>query len=317
MLSAQPSVVTLCDDRLEPEDFIAAFGETPTPYVARRIRNYDFRYRQLGSDERDACIRRIVDVLCNGGHAPAGEARFANWNEGWAAHLGQLDKDFRLSDIVPGYFGKYPVLRWQQQFIAPLDKEFEYHSLAVIEDWLFDKYLRDVGCAYEFGCGTGHNLFRIREVNPEAELWGLDWAPSSQQILARLGRLDIGRKISGRRFNLFAPDHDFSLAPDAAVLTVAALEQTADRFHPFVDYLLEQKPALCIHIEPIAELLDPENLLDSLSLAYFHRRNYLSGFLEHLRVLEAAGRLKIHLARRTSVGSMFIDGYSVVVWSPV
>ena len=317
MLLAQPSIAPRCDGRLGPRDFVQAFGETPTPYLARRIHNYDFRYRRLDAAERDACIRQIVDVLCNGGHTRAGEARFANWNEGWAAHLKRVGKDFRPSAIVPGYFGKYPVLRWQQQFITPLEKEFEYRSLAVIQDWLFDKYLRGVDNVYEFGCGTGHNLFRVREVNPKAQLWGLDWTLSSQELLARLNELGVDRKLSGRRFDLFAPDQKFALAPGSAVYTVAALEQTGDRFAPFVDYLLEQKPRLCIHIEPIAELLDPENLLDSLSLAYFRHRNYLSGFLDHLRQSERAGRLQIHLARRTSIGSMFVDGYSVVVWSPV
>lgn len=316
MFLVQPSLDTDRVERLTPEDFIDAFGEVPTPYVAQRIYEYDFRYRPLDAAGRDETIRQIVDVLNSGGHAPAGEARLANWNEGWGAHLGNVSKDFRPADIVPGYFGKYPTLRWQQEFIAPLHKEFEYRSLAVIEDWLFDKYLRNVDHAYEFGCGTGHNLFRVRDVNPHAQLWGLDWAPSSQQILARLNELGIDKNLYGRHFDLFAPDDALTLAPGSAVVTVAALEQTGDRFRPFIDYLLRQKPALCIHIEPIAELLDPHNLLDSLSLAYFRHRNYLSGFLEHLHLEGAAGRLKIEMARRTSIGSLFIDGYSVVVWSP-
>jgi len=317
VLLAEPNAAARCDDRLEPRDFIAAFGEAPSPYVAARIRDYDFRYRRLEAAEHDACLRQIADVLRNGGHAPAGEVRFASWNDGWAAHLGQVAEDFRFSSLVPGYFGKYPVLRWQRQFIAPRDREFEYRSLSVIEDWLFDKYLRHADNVYEFGCGTGHNLFRVRAVNPAAALWGLDWTPASQEILARLNRLGIDRNLFGHRFDLFAPDQGFSLAPGAAVVTVAALEQTGERFRPFVDYLLRQKPALCIHIEPIAELLDPDHPLDSLSLAYFRHRNYLSGFLDHLRLQEAEGRLKIQMARRTSIGSLFIDGYSVVVWSPV
>ena len=293
---------------------MAAFGEMPTPYVADRIHAHNFVYRPLSQHERDHYIQRIVGALLEGDLVRAGEERRDQWEDGWAAHTDHIGGD--QSTLVPAYFGKYPVVRWQQELIEPLDRGFEYHSLSVIRDWLFDKYLRNVGAVYEFGCGTAHNLLRVRDVNPHADLWGLDWAESSQRIIARIRDAWIDRRCHGRRFDLFAPDSDFALADGAAVLTVAALEQLGARFQPFISYLVDQRPAICIHIEPIAELLDERNLLDFLSLAYFKRRNYLSGFLDHLRALEMDDRLTIHLARRTSIGSLFVDGYSVVVWSP-
>ncbi len=302
--------------RLTARDFAAAFGEMPTPYVASRIDAHDFAYRPLDEDDRDRYIRQIVATLLDGDLVRAGEERRGQWEDGWAAHTDAVDAGFYRASLVPRYFGKYPVVRWQQELIAPVGRDFEYHSLAAIEDWLFDKYLRKAGHVYEFGCGTAHNLLRVRDVNPTAELWGLDWAVASQRIIARINEAGIDDKLHGQRFNLFEPDRDFALSDGAAVVTVAALEQLGPRFQSFVAYLLEQRPALCIHIEPIAELLDEGNLLDFLSLAYFKRRNYLSGFLDHLRALEREGRLTIHLARRTSIGSLFIDGYSVVVWSP-
>ena len=86
---------------------------------------------------------------------------------------------------------------------------------------------------------------------------------------------------------------------------------------PFIDFLLEKKPEICLHIEPIAELLNEENLVDYLSILYFKKRNYLSGFLLKLRELEEAGKIKIHMAKRTFIGSLYIEGYSVIAWSPV
>ena len=61
----------------------------------------------------------------------------------------------------------------------------------------------------------------------------------------------------------------------------------------------------------------PGNLVDYLSILYFKKRNYLSGFLLKLRELEEAGKIKIHMAKRTFIGSLYIEGYSVIAWSPV
>ena len=65
-------------------------------------------------------------------------------------------------------------------------------------------------------------------------------------------------------------------------------------------------------IFPEAEIV----LIDNLSIKYFKKRNYLDGFLSGLRELEAQEKLTIHDIKRTHIGSLFIEGYSVVVWSP-
>jgi hypothetical protein len=103
----------------------------------------------------------------------------------------------------------------------------------------------------------------------------------------------------------------------AYVYTVASLEQVGLEFKKFVDYLLKNKPKLCVHVEPVAELLDNSNLLDYLSVKYFEKRNYLRGFLTYLRQLEKQGKIRILKARRTYIGSLFIEGYSVIIWTPV
>jgi hypothetical protein len=303
--------------RLTPESFVDAFGVQPSAYLAGRIEAYDFRYRALGPAERDYRLRQIIDTLYHRDLVRAGEDRLNQWEAGWGVHVDQIDRSFDPESIVPGYFGKHAVVRWKQELIEPVDRRFEQRSLAVIQDWLFDTYLRDAKAVYEFGCGTGHNLFRVRSVNPHANLYGLDWTQASQRILAKLNAVGVDSKLFGHRFNFFDPDRNFRLETGSAIYTSAALEQTGDRYQPFIRYLLDNRPSLCIHIEPIAELLDESNLLDFLSITYFKRRNYLSGFLGYLQALERDGAIKIHMARRSMIGSIFIDGYSVVVWSPV
>jgi len=302
---------------LGPSDFERAFGEVLSPFVIQQIKKYQFQYANLSSTEQERLIIKIVDTLLDPKLTQSGEHRLSQWESGWSENLEALQNNPGDSkQIIPRYFNKFGAVRWQGRLIKPVSEKFEYHSLAIILDWLFDKYCRKADTIYEFGCGTGHNLLHLREINPTATLWGLDWATSSQDILARMAKDKTCRDIHGHRFDYFVPDTRFRLEPESVVYTVASLEQIGDRWMPFVDYLLSQKPAICIHVEPIAELLNQDVLLDNLSCKYFRKRNYLHGFLDGLKTLERNGRLRIDRAQRTGIGSIFIEGYSVIVWSP-
>jgi hypothetical protein len=95
---------------------------------------------------------------------------------------------------------------------------------------------------------------------------------------------------------------------------VAALEQIGENFKDFVNFLLEKKPEICIHFEPIDELLDENKLIDSLSIKYFRKRNYLNGFLPYLEQLEKENKIEILNKQRIFSGSYFIEGHSLIVW---
>lgn len=284
--------------------FTVAFNDVLTDYVKEKVRNYNFYYRDLSTEEYSKWIIKITSTLQDLRNHPevhAGTHRAQQWERGWL-------ESYKAGHIVPKYFGKYPVVRWMQKLVYPCNTLFEYNMFAMIQHWLFDKYMRDASAIYEFGCGTGHNLLRVEEVAPSASLWGLDWTAASCKLVRRLG-------LKAARFNMFTPDN-FRLEPHSVVYTVASMEQLGISYKPFVTYLLEQRPSLIIHIEPIGELLDPTNLLDYLSLQYFTERNYLYGYLSYLRELEEENKIEIIQAERTYVGSLFVDGYSVVVWKP-
>ena len=305
------------EKQLTVKDFEEALGTPLSAYVAKRIESYNFRYKEFQTEERDKWLLLIVKTLMTPVITRAGSNRFNQWEMGWKENLDEFLKSGDLTSLVPRYFGKYKAIRWRQRFIDPISEDFERNTLSVIQDWLFDVYLRDVSAVYEFGCGTGLNLLRARAVNDNAKLYGLDWTNSSQEIIRAMVKKGLLQNAEGRQFDFFEPDYDMPLDENGAVYTVAALEQVGARFEPFVEYLLKNKPKICIHIEPIAEVLDEENLLDYLSVEYFKKRNYLSGFLNHLKELERGGKIKIHRAQRSNIGSLFIEGYSVVVWSPV
>ena len=303
--------------RLKSHDFEEIFGGQLSSYVKNCISEYNFEYSEINEAERDELILKIIKTLLSENVVVAGEQRIGEWEAGWGENLSSLESSTDLlEEIVPKYFNKYNVVRWDGRFIQPITEKFEKNSLSVILDWLFDRYARGASEIYEFGCGTGHNLLRARLVNPEAKLWGLDWTKASQKIISTLKSSGVDENIYGHSFDYFNPDNNFELAPNSIVYTVASLEQIGNKWGAFVEYLLNNKPTLCIHIEPIGELLNENVLLDYLSVEYFKKRNYLSGFLNGLKDLEKIGKVKIHQEQRTHIGSLFIEGYSVVVWSP-
>ncbi|MBN8555183.1 MAG: hypothetical protein J0L93_07050 [Deltaproteobacteria bacterium] len=315
-ITSQVPVYSSTIKNLSIQDFTEAFGETLTPYVQRKIEDANFQYQNLTAAETEENYKKIVEILLHANLEKAGEHRLSIWEKGWGENLDCISKEEIMEALVPKYFNKFSIVRWRQQFIRPISKQFEYKMLAVLQDWLFDKYLRDKSAVYEFGCGTGHNLFRARNVNPKAELWGLDWATSSQEILNQLRKSGVDKNIFGHRFNYFEPDTNFHIKSNSAVVTVASLEQIGEKTDAFIQYLLDEKPELCIHIEPIHELLDKNNFMDFLSVEYFKKRNYLWNFLTRLQNFENAGKLDILKTQRSYIGSFFIEGYSVIVWKP-
>ena len=300
---------------LMPADFEKIFKEQLNDFIKLKIKEYDFSYYNTTKNERDACIKKIIETLIAQTIPIAGKQRKDDWERGWNENFKRVIKKQNIESIIPRYFGKYNVVRLNQEFIKPASKNFEYNMLGLILDWIFDKYIKDATSVYEFGCGTGYHLLRARKINQTANLWGLDWSSSSQKIITKMALAENDTNLFAKRFNFFKPDKDFMLEKDAIIYTVASLEQVGDMHKRFISYLLNNKPKLCIHIEPISELLDENNLLDYLSIQYFKKRKYLSGFLTFLRQLERRGSIRILKAQRTYIGSLFIEGYSVVVWT--
>lgn len=301
---------------LSVADFENIFEKSLSKYVQDKIEQYNFQYEEINSEEYDNAIKKIVEALLNPNLSTSGEHRIDAWEKGWGENLEKLKQQQAIEAIAPLYFEKFPFVRYKQRFIKPKSIRFEENSLSIIQDWLFDKYLRSYDSIYEFGCGTGHNLFRARSVNKNAKLWGLDWATSSQKIINSVREQKIDENIFAHNFDYFKPDFNFKIDKNSAIYTVASLEQIGDKHQEFLNYLLQNNPSICIHIEPIGELLDENNFLDYLSIKYFEKRNYLNGFLTSLRELEKENKIEIIEARRSYIGSLFIDGYSIIIWKP-
>lgn len=288
-----------------------------SPALREQCLDADLRYEELTDQERDSYILEVVEVLTRNDLPVSGEHRFPEWEEGWAENLEALKKGQNLESLIPGYHGKHKLLHWKQRIIRPLVPYFDYRVHCLIVDWAIETYLCHVDALYEFGCGPAYHLLRARRYNPKARLVGLDWAKSSQNIISEIVASGLEANIEGRNFNFYEPDYSLDFAPNSGILTVAGIEQVSERFESFLQFLMQKKPAVCVHLEPIDELMDQKHLIDRLSVLYCRKRNYLNGFLTRLHQLQGQGKVRIHREQRTYTGSFFIEGHSLVVWSPV
>ena len=269
----------------------------------------------LGSEREEQLLRALHgseagDLLVSGPH------RADDWERGWNENL----REFEAADgeplmLVPKYNG-HRVLRLAGDYVRVDHPGFEYAVYTALRHWYFRRYFTDVQRVVELGCGTGTSLMLLAGIFPRLHLCGLDWAESSQRILQQLAQRS-GRAITGKHFDMFAPNDALELGRGTGVLTSAALEQIGDRYEPLLERLLAGNPAICVHIEPLRELYDEGSLFDDVARRYHHRRNYLRGFLPRLQQLEREGRIEILEQRRTGLGSFFHEGYGVVVWRPL
>jgi hypothetical protein len=300
-------------------DFARLFGageDEVLAFCGDLIARGDFRHRVIEGVDRDRLILQVRERIEDHSLARSGEDRQPDWESGWRENLDEFVRSgFDVTKLIPKYFRVNVPARLDGGFIQPRSPDFVFAYTHVYRTWLYRKYFREAQRICEFGCGPAYQLAYLATLFPEAELTGLDWAQSSVEIVGHLRR-QFGWNISGRLFDFFHPDRGFRLKPDSAVLTFGALEQVGRRHGPFVDYLLENAPALCVHIECLEELYEPGRPLDALALAYHRRRNYLSGFLTRLRQLEADGRIELVACHHHRFGNLYDHPLSYVIWKP-
>lgn len=276
------------------------------------IESFDLKYQELDKIERDAYLNDVVNVLLSD-IQKSGQHRISEWEKGWDENLElfKLSKD--TIDLIPKYHGKRNLLKWKGDIIKPLVSNFDYKVHICFVDAVLQHYLKDCSNVFEFGCGPAYHLIRLNQWNNKIKYHGLDWTNSSQNIISLINqKLDLD--ISSSNFDFFNPDYSLDIPENSAVYTVAALEQIGTQFEDYVNFLIEKKPSICIHFEPIDELLDESSLIDNLTIKYFRKRNYLNGFLPYLEKLESENKIEIIKKQRIYSGSYFIEGHSLVIW---
>ncbi len=302
---------------LNEVEFAGLFGTTVdemSKSVRKDIERGDFSYHILDGAERDKVLLDIISIIDSGNLTIAGDK--AKWDYGWKEAFRRYSNTGDLDELVPKYIRHGQPFRLFKNLVVSGEPQFELNWLRIFRKWLFRKWLSNVDTVYEFGCGTGYNLFALAEMYPNKILWGMDWVSSTAAIVNKAAR-ENGWNLRGRFFNFFEPDYRFDIEENSAILTMAALEQTGFEYIPFIEYLISKRPKICVHAEPIVEWYNPNNLVDYTGIRFMQKRRYWGGFPDYMYVLRDRGIIEILAEKRVNFGSLFIEGYSQFVWRPV
>ena len=208
------------------------------------------------------------------------------WVKSWG-------RNFDLEESIPFHYdSKKFTYVLDDEFVKFNDKNAEVNFCNFLSTCLFTKYFSEVDNIYEFGSGSGVNLQRLSETFPTKNLFGLDFSQNAIKSLNNFAKIN-NLNIKSSYFDLINPDISMEIKPNSAVFTEFALEQTSNKFHEFILFLLKRKPEICIHIEPMPELIKDETFSDYLSKKFNSKRNYLNGLVPFLKSLENTGLIEI------------------------
>jgi len=243
------------------------------------------------------------------------EENLAAWEKGWGENLKTLmSEGITKENLKPKYFRSGKFFRYNKGIVLPHNPHMEYDLFTLARYIIFHKYLHSVEHIYEFGCGTCQNLFILSEMYPSKELYGLDWAGPSVEIADLLNK-KLNKNLKGILFNMLNPP-DMEIQPGSGIITIHALEQIGKNHEKLLKFIINAKPSIVVHYEPILEFYDENNLVDYLALTYSEKRSYLSGFWTAIKKLEEEKKVKILEAYRPYLGGIIHEA-SMIVWRPL
>ena len=299
-----------------------SFGTTDNKSVMEcmedlNIKEVDLSYRILTMDEKDEEVLKAIKRIEDDVQIVATPDRTKVWQNGWAENLKSfIDSGYKLEALSPKYFRKDSPMRFKQQFIKSDNPHLEFDFWCILRAWIFKKYFSRYETIYEFGCGTGQNLVSLANMYPHKEIFGLDFVDSSVQLV-NLIQKKYDLNIHGELFNMIHPNYDFKLKNDSVVFTAFSIEQLGNQYQEFVNYIFENDVALCVHVEPMSELYDRDNLIDYLAYRFHTKRHYPTGFIPLLQKLENHGKLTIMKIQRCYFGNLNHEGYNLIIWKPI
>ena len=192
-------------------------------------------------------------------------------------------------------------------------ENLDWKNQIAVRQILFSKYLYNVDNVYDFGSGSGINIFLINEIYNNINYFASDNSKVSLNILSELksflncnlkvDKIDLTKKIN------------LEIKSNSAFITTSSLEQVGTNIDSFINLVLEKKPNVVINIEPILEFCD-DSPFDNLMKLYCEKRKYLKYYYTKLLSLEKQNKIEILFKKKTKISGLFIEN-SVIIWRPI
>ena len=309
--------------KITKKDFAEEFGvevENLPKIVTDIIDGGDFDIEFAKGLEKEKEILYALKKLAEDTQVVATPERKFVWNNGWNENREEFKRARSEKELfralIPKYYHPGNSFRWKQEFVRGKNPFVEYEIFDVIRTYILATYAPPYETVYEFGCGTGHNLVRLVQMFPRKFVTGLDFVPSAIELLKDINR-KFGYNIHGKLFDMIHPDYNFHLQRNSCVFTFYSIEQLNKNTKSIVDYLLAEKPSLCVHCEPVLESYDDDVLIDWIAKQFHLKRGYELGLLKNIQNLEESGKAVIKKIKRIRFGSLTHEPCTLIVWQPL
>ena len=156
--------------------------------IKERFEKYNFNYDLLTEAEMNDYLVNVVNVLTND-IVRSGEHRINEWESGWGENLTKFKLTKDINDLVPRYHSKNKYVRWNKQIVKPQDVNFDYNIHTIFIDSILKHYFNNVDSIFEFGCGPGYHLLRLKDIFTDKNLYGSDWTVASQELIKEINNV--------------------------------------------------------------------------------------------------------------------------------
>ncbi len=267
---------------------------------------FPIEYNELNFEEYQEYMTLVLQIL--------NKLSFdIDFDRNWIVILQNIvDKQKKdvVNSLKPTWFRNDKFYVIDKKFCTTNTEVLDWKYQLAVRNIIFSKYLFDVENVYDFGSGSGINVYLINQLFEKIKLHASDSSKVSVEILEELNNylgIDVDYDMTDIKNKI-----DIDIEPNSAVITTSALEQVGGDIDSFIDFVLEKKPKRVINIEPILEF-SHNNEFDNLMKLYCEKRNYLKYYYSNLLQLERENKIKILFKKRTRVGGLFIEN-SVIVW---
>lgn len=271
-------------------------------------------FKELNTKEKEAAIISTLEKINIENRIVTTKGRKKIWEKGWGDINNIFIKKKKLESLIPQFYSKRSNLyfRLKGKFIKS-SKFFEYKMIDIFRSWYFSKYLKNVENIYEFGAGSGHNMVRLTEIFPQKKIYASDFSSNSVNLLRNISD-HMGYNWNCFQFDMKKINKKIVLKKNSAVFTSGSIEQLSGNVDNFLNFIIKNKPKICIHIEPMPQLFKKDNIEDLLSVMALKKKKYSINFLDKIYNLKKKNKIKVIKLLKSPFGSQLIDGMNLLVW---
>ena len=276
------------------------------------IKKYNLKYIEINSNEKLEIYKECVYYINKDNQKIAAKYRKKVWERGWGENLKDFIKNKSIKNLIPKYYTKknLGIFRLGGKLIKSSNKNFEVKILDIYRTWFFKKFFQKVDNIYEFGCGSGNNLFSASKIFTKKNIFGLDFVKTSVKLINLVGKK---KNLKGFLFDMNKKNINFKINNNSGFFSVGALEQLNNNIDNILNFFLIKKPIFCLNIEPDLYFYK-SSIADKIAKKFQSKRGYTSNLIKKLKKLEREKKIKIIKIFRAPFGSLYIEGYNFILW---